>query len=700
MDKEILKYYIEEYKKDFARINQDEIYKWYIVAEFQKNWDIEAVDFYSMLNKAIPETVNTKYAKVKNNLLPVTSGFSARNLILLWIHNEPETVRQMFKELYDENKDLLMRINQFMNSAEALFQKYKKEKENNNGQDLRAVSVYLWLRYPEKYYIYKYSTCKACAEKLKCIKLIMGRNENIKLVADIYNEIKSVIREDEELINLSKNRLNEDCYPDENLNLLTMDIAYFIEKFNEEKKQEMIKVDKCWYVGANMDGVDYFDEFVKNGYWENGYENKYLDKVKSMQVGDKIVIKSAYTQKRDLPFDVNNKFVAVMELKAKGTIIENKQDGRRVLVEWDKPWEKPKKWFFLQYRGTINKVERKDDDWIYGALLDFTFNDIKQDYDRFLAYPYWADIYSLDNNDYEKENKDNNDEIEIYTKENFLQEVFIEEDFYNNLVNVLKRKKNIILAGAPGVGKTFMAKRLVYSLLGRKDDKYIRTVQFHQSYAYEDFVMGYRPSENGFVLKTGIFYNFCQIAQNDRENEYFFIIDEINRGNISKIFGELLMLIEANYRDEEIILSYNGKNFAVPNNLYIIGMMNTADKSLAVVDYALRRRFSFFKIKPAFEDSSFKEYQKNLENDYFNKLVNLLIKLNHEISDDISLGEDFCIGHSYLCNLNKDICTRDLLKEIAYYEILPILREYYFDDLDKVSYWQDEFEGIFDNEAK
>lgn len=698
MDREILKYYIEEYKEDFARINQDEIYKWYIVAEFQKNWDIEAVDFYSMLNKAIPETVNTKYAKVKNNLLPVTSGFSARNLILLWIHNEPETVRQMFKELYDENKDLLMRINQFMNSAEALFQKYKKEKENNNGQDLRAVSVYLWLRYPEKYYIYKYSTCKACAEKLKCIKLIMGRNENIKLVADIYNEIKSVIREDEELINLSKNRLNEDCYPDENLNLLTMDIAYFIEKFNEEKKQEMIKVDKCWYVGANMDGVDYFDEFVKNGYWENGYENKYLDKVKSMQVGDKIVIKSAYTQKRDLPFDVNNKSVAVMKLKAKGTIIENKQDGRRVSVKWDKPWEKPKKWFFLQYRGTINKVERKDDDWVYGALLDFTFNDIEQDYDKFLTYPYWANRYDIDIEN--EEDYEENNEVKIYTKENFLQEVFIEEDFYNNLLNVLKRKKNIILAGAPGVGKTFMAKRLVYSLLGKKDDKYIRMVQFHQSYAYEDFVMGYRPSENGFVLKTGIFYNFCQIAQSDRENDYFFIIDEINRGNISKIFGELLMLIEANYRDEEIILSYNGKNFAVPNNLYIIGMMNTADKSLAVVDYALRRRFSFFKIKPAFEDSSFKEYQKNLENDYFNKLVNLLIKLNHEISDDISLGEDFCIGHSYLCNLNKDICTRDLLKEIAYYEILPILREYYFDDLDKVSYWQDEFKGIFDNEAK
>ena len=689
MDKEILKYYIEEYKKDFERINREEIYKWYIVSEFQKNWDIEAKDFYTMLDKSLVDSVSTPFGKRSNNLIGTKMFFPKAELLEL-VKEDENTVKSMFKYLYNENISLNERINYFKTEADNLFSKDERNKNKSHYQTLYAISLYLFLRYPDKYYIYKYSIVKLCAEKLNYSEKI--KKGDIKKAIDLYDEMKSVIREDKELINLSKRRLNKDCYQDENLNLLTMDIAYFIEHF---EKNKMIKVDKCWYVGANRDGVDYFDEFIKNGYWENGYGDKYIDKVKSMQVGDKIVIKSAYTQKNNLPFDVNNESVAVMELKAKGMIIENKQDGRRVLVEWDKPWEKPKKWFFLQYRGAVNKVERKANKWIYGALLDFTFNDIKQDYDKFLAYPFWADKYNLDNNDYKEENEDN-DELKIYTKENFLQEVFIEEDFYNNLVNVLRRKKNIILAGAPGVGKTFMAKRLVYSLLGRKDDKYIRMVQFHQSYAYEDFVMGYRPNENGFVLKKGIFYNFCQTAQNDRENDYFFIIDEINRGNISKIFGELLMLIEANYRDEEIILSYNEKNFAVPKNLYIIGMMNTADKSLAVVDYALRRRFSFFKIKPAFENSSFKEYQKSLKNDYFNKLVNLLIKLNHEISDDISLGEDFCIGHSYLCNLNKDTCTKDLLKEIAYYEILPILREYYFDDLDKVSYWQDEFEGIFE----
>lgn len=689
MDKEILKYYIKEYKKDFERINREEIYKWYIVSEFQKNWDIEAKDFYTMLDKSLVDSVSTPFGKRSNNLIGTKMFFPKAGLLEL-VKEDENTVKSMFKYLYNENISLNERINYFKTEADNLFSKDERNKNKSHYQTLYAISLYLFLRYPDKYYIYKHSIVKLCAEKLNYSEKI--KKGDIKKAIDLYDEMKSVIREDKELINLSKRRLNKDCYQDENLNLLTMDIAYFIEHF---EKNKMVKVDKCWYVGANRDGVDYFDEFIKNGYWENGYGDKYIDKVKSMQVGDKIVIKSTYNQKNNLPFDVNNESVAVMELKAKGMIIENKQDGSRVLVEWDKPWEKPKKWFFLQYIDAVNKVERKANKWIYGALLDFTFNDIKQDYDKFLVYSFWADKYNLDNNDYKEENEDN-DELKIYTKENFLQEVFIEEDFYNNLVNVLRRKKNIILAGTPGVGKTFMAKRLVYSLLGRKDDKYIRMVQFHQSYAYEDFVMGYRPSENGFVLKKGIFYNFCQTAQNDRENDYFFIIDEINRGNISKIFGELLMLIEANYRDEEIILSYNEKNFAVPKNLYIIGMMNTADKSLAVVDYALRRRFSFFKIKPAFENSSFKEYQKSLENDYFNKLVNLLIKLNHEISDDISLGEDFCIGHSYLCNLNKNTCTKDLLKEIAYYEILPILREYYFDDLDKVSYWQDEFEGIFE----
>ena len=187
-----------------------------------------------------------------------------------------------------------------------------------------------------------------------------------------------------------------------------------------------------------------------------------------------------------------------------------------------------------------------------------------------------------------------------YSKEKFLDEVFMDEASYNTLVGLVLNKKNVILQGAPGVGKTFAAKRLAYSIMEVKDPHRVMMVQFHQSYSYEDFIMGFRPSEKGFELKRGAFYNFCKDAEIDSENEYFFIIDEINRGNLSKIFGELFMLIESDKRGVELQLLYSDEKFSVPDNVYIIGMMNTADRSLAMLDYALRRRFAFYEMKPGF----------------------------------------------------------------------------------------------------
>ena len=157
-----------------------------------------------------------------------------------------------------------------------------------------------------------------------------------------------------------------------------------------------------------------------------------------------------------------------------------------------------------------------------------------------------------------------------------------------------------------------MARKLAYSLIGNIDDEKIKFIQFHQSYSYEDFIEGYRPVENTYELEEGVFFNFCKKAKNDPDNKYFFIIDEINRGNLSKIFGELLMLIESDKRGEKVSLAYSKKEFSVPENLYIIGMMNTADRSLALIDYALRRRFSFITMEPGFTSEGFKKYQKSL----------------------------------------------------------------------------------------
>ncbi len=285
------------------------------------------------------------------------------------------------------------------------------------------------------------------------------------------------------------------------------------------------------------------------------------------------------------------------------------------------------------------------------------------------------------------------DENKAYGKAEFLNEVYMTEGKYDTLVAVLKNKKNIILQGAPGVGKTFAAKRLAYSVMGEQDESRIEFVQFHQNYSYEDFMMGYKPVNDGFELKYGIFYRFCQKAANQPDKDFFFIIDEINRGNMSKIFGELLMLIERDYRETKATLAYNGMTFSVPKNLYIIGMMNTADRSLAMIDYALRRRFSFFEVEPGFDSDGFIKYQNSLNNETLNELVSKVKELNREIALDKSLGKGFCIGHSYFCGQTE--CTEEWLRAIVDYDILPMLSEYWFDDMNKLQRWENILHGVF-----
>ena len=275
-----------------------------------------------------------------------------------------------------------------------------------------------------------------------------------------------------------------------------------------------------------------------------------------------------------------------------------------------------------------------------------------------------------------------------YDKNKFLQEVYITEKEYDKLEKLIKDKKNIILQGSAGVGKSYAAKRLAYSIIGEKDNERVKMIQFHQSYSYEDFIIGYRPNENGFELKEGVFYKFCKEAEMDenKENKYFLIIDEINRGNISKIFGELFMLIENDKRGEEYALELvykDDEKFFVPENLYIIGLMNTADRSLAMLDYALRRRFIFIDIEPAFNKPQFKNdlENKNIDKDLINKIIEKFTKLNETIKNDKTLGKGYTIGHSYFCN-RKNLNKEDY-EDIINYEIAPTLREYWFDNEDK-----------------
>jgi 5-methylcytosine-specific restriction enzyme B len=282
--------------------------------------------------------------------------------------------------------------------------------------------------------------------------------------------------------------------------------------------------------------------------------------------------------------------------------------------------------------------------------------------------------------------------LPTYTKDNFLNEVFMDEKEYDTITNLLNYKKNIILQGPPGVGKTFAAKRLAYSLMGVKDETRVEMVQFHQNYAYEDFVMGYRPKETGFYLEYGIFFEFCNRALENPESDYFFIIDEINRGNLSKIFGELFMLIERDKRDEFVTMSYSKDKFTVPSNVYLIGTMNTADRSLAQLEVALRRRFAFVTLTPSFNEKwriTIKE--SGVSDQMIEQILLVVEKMNQAIESDYQLGSGYAIGHSFFTSKPENIDESTWFKGIMNFEIQPLLEEYYFDRPDVV---QSLVEGI------
>lgn len=280
-----------------------------------------------------------------------------------------------------------------------------------------------------------------------------------------------------------------------------------------------------------------------------------------------------------------------------------------------------------------------------------------------------------------------------FTKEDFLKEVFITDSDYEKLRALILRKKNIILQGAPGVGKTFSAKRLAYSIIGEKNESRICMVQFHQNYSYEDFIIGYRPNDSGgFELQSGVFYNFCIRCKENPDKPYFFIIDEINRGNLSKIFGELLMLIETDKRGEKYKLNlvYGGTAFYIPDNLHIIGMMNTADRSLAMIDYALRRRFSFYTMQPAFENADnngFSDYTDKVDCKLYHTVIARIKELNNAIRKDSTLGKGFEIGHSYFAPEDISVIDNEWVRNVVEYEIIPLIEEYWFDNEKKCDEW-------------
>jgi hypothetical protein len=284
-----------------------------------------------------------------------------------------------------------------------------------------------------------------------------------------------------------------------------------------------------------------------------------------------------------------------------------------------------------------------------------------------------------------------------YSIEDALDGLFMGRTRFVEMLGTLRRKRNIVLQGSPGVGKTFVARRLAYALMGVRDASRIEMIQFHQSYSYEDFVQGWRPNGSGFELRNGVFHEFCRNAEEDSEHTYVFVIDEINRGNLSKILGELMLLIEADKRGPEyaIPLTYSSPDsddrFFVPTNVFIVGLMNTADRSLALVDYALRRRFGFITLEPEFGSERYREHLLNLgaPTDLVDLIVAKLTALNTAIADDKkNLGPGFEIGHSFFTPSSSDVpIDTTWYRKIVADEVGPLLREYWFDSPSKAADW-------------
>ncbi len=450
-----------------------------------------------------------------------------------------------------------------------------------------------------------------------------------------------------------------------------------------------------WLVSAywgDKDPADQTERFLEEGIWEYGSQSRITTDVLAMRVNDKIAIKSVSTQRKGLPFDGRNLTVSRMTIKAVGTIVANRNDGKTVEVEWDPKFEE-RDWYFFTNRKAIWRL-RTDVSYRFKEfaerLRDFVWQNKEQDYDWFLKHVQNGATVDENVDDEKKSRKP-------YNVEDLLTAgVFLTEAELDRILERLESKKAMILQGPPGVGKTFLSRKLAYALMKEVDQERLEMVQFHQSYSYDDFVRGYRPLENkggSFGIQDGVFYNFTQKAINDPDREYVFIIDEINRGNLSLIFGELLMLIEADKRgpDFAVPLIYHNPDelrFYVPQNLYLIGLMNLADRSLSTLDYALRRRFVFVTLKPQYESEQFRHWllERSMKPELVDLIVTRMSELNRQIKDDPLLGENYQIGHSYFTPRGDNFAGLDMnwYRSIVQTEIVPLLKEYWFDNPKKV----------------
>lgn len=629
---------IEEIVSDFKKhqlqygLNGDsglkELYKWELVAKQLGHPDTDAVDF-----------ANEIYSVQLQNLCYPPQITAYRN----FAKYAPEDYRKALRMLFTETVDLQERVDSFTSTCKALWDnKIKSHFEQNTSAmcDERLISCFLTLKYPQKYTFYKSDVYSSLCNILG----VESKKAGYKLVHfyELLNKyVVPVVENDKELMDSISKEIDNKGYIHSTLLIAQTALWYYVCKS-----------------GINQSGINYwllghafgrnnpqYERFIFNGIWEGGFDirkpvdQRQMSLARKIKIGDIVLLKSTATKgvNHDIPF-LRIKAIGIVESEINE--IDNGDSHLfkcevKYLSTNDKDFEGAS---YGAYRQTVHEADEK-----VRAVIEYANSVINQ----------------------------NDNPMKKYSK----------------YIELLKENHNLVLTGAPGTGKTFMAQAIAEEMGCGKDEMCF--VQFHPSYDYTDFVEGLRPIEKsdgqvGFERKDGVFKEFCKkavknIVDSEKNVDFVFIIDEINRGEASKIFGELFYAIDPGYRgksDVRVKTQYQNlipesdvfaDGFYVPDNVYIIGTMNDIDRSVESMDFAMRRRFTWKEVTPT-------ETQSMLDTlpcaDEAKKTMN---RLNEEIANTDGLGTAYMVGPAYFLKLGNN--GGDFLR-LWDMNIEPLLKEY------------------------
>lgn len=785
IDQERLKKLVEEYKADFKDYISRELYKWEAVKHFQDNWDLDAEDFPAMLSNSL--SLN----KTKN-LLSSMNNFP-RGMIVQFAERFPNDVRNLFSALYNETIDLDERIDSFIVGIEQIHKKWDGKEAKNHYQTLNAITTYLWLRFPDKYYIYKPSVAKRLFEELGInIKLTPLKTNAVIKTYELYDSISEFLIKDEKLKDMFSNVLTSSCYPDFFKKTAATDLGYYLKKYRTKQTEAPQVSQKKYWMYAPGENASKWSRCQEQSHICIGWDGLGdLSEITSLE-DCRDALKDLYNNP-DSSF--MNDGLAVWEFShvmQPGDVVYAKHGQNNIIgrgiVKSDYIYDPSQE----NYRHTRKIEWTHIGKWELGNIVQKTLTDITK-------YPDYVN------------------KIEAIIVEGKVEETKSNSynDKYKAYISLLLNNHNLILNGAPGTGKTYLAKQVAAQIIYEgnipegfeEDTKFVEQcgfLQFHPSYDYTDFVEGLRPKNDngniGFERKDGTFKEFCakalqnlldskktvQTLQNElsvrdlleefieesMENEtmfetsgtknafyiidnkeksiivripanektseislpksdlttllenkvdikgggdiqtYFgrkyrtqpdsyiyvlynalvkkgipltktksvtpipekkfvFIIDEINRGEISKIFGELFFSIDPGYRGVKGKVQTQYQNliteddpfkdgFYIPENVYIIGTMNDIDRSVECMDFAMRRRFTFKEITA-------EESARNME--VGTEATERMMSLNNAISDMEGFNSSFHIGAAYF----KGVDDFDALWEL---KLAGLLKEY------------------------